>query len=379
MRIAVNAQLLTTQENYRGAGVSNYSLRLLRAMAQTQRDGDSRHQITAFVHDPAVTLDGIELMRSTLPLGNPLARIAWEQSALPLLLRRAGAELVHGLVNVLPLATNVPGIVTVHDLSFVRTPEMLPPVKRRYLAALCRASCRRARRIIAVSRQTADDLIELFELPARAIEVIHNGVGQEFTPTPAALSTPARPPGPPRPDRYFLYVGTLEPRKNLELLVRAYARWRAQHRGAPIALVLAGGQGWYYDEIFATVTQLGLADQVIFPGFVPAADLPGWYRGAVAFVYPSRFEGFGLPVVEAMACGTPVICSTIPSLQEVAGAAALTFAPEDEETLVAHLETVATDAAARTDLRGRGLIQARRFSWHNTAAATLALYDDLLA
>ena len=376
MKIAIDAQLLSDQESYRGAGVSNYSRELLRALGELVRAGATSHDITAYVHARQPGLDGMEQAVTALPLERPAARIAWEQSVLPVHLRQHGADLVHGLVNVLPLAAPCPGVVTVHDLSFVRTPQKLPPLKRAYHTALCRASVARAARVIAVSHQTASDLQQYWATPAGRITVVHNGVSPRFTPQPAERIAALRRQN-DLPERYLLYLGTLEPRKNLDLLLRAYARWAQADSAADsdVALVLAGAKGWYYDEIFRTVTALGLAGRVIFPGFVPAADLPAWYAGAEAFVYPSLFEGFGLPVLEAMACGVPVICSRVPSLLEVAGDAAITVAPDDEAGFAHALRLVLEQPRLRSALRKRGLVQAARFSWRRSAEQTLAVYE----
>lgn len=383
MKIAINAQLLSTDSSYRGAGVSNYSRHLLTALgALTTEAAYSDLALTAYVNAPDFVAEGISLKRSRLPLHRPLARIAWEQSVLPLRLRLQRPALIHGFVNVLPLATTVPGVVTVHDLSFVRTPELLPAAKRWYLTQLCRASVAKARQVIAVSRQTADDLLHYFGVPAAKVHVIHNGIAPHFTPQPAlAIHSLRRRHN--LPERFFLYVGTLEPRKNLPLLIRAYARWRKQAAPAnqEIKLVLAGGKGWFYNEIFRLVTALELTDQILFPGFVPDAELATWYSAALAFIYPSQLEGFGLPVLEAMACGTPVLCSQIPSLCEITGDQALHFPVADpevgEETLVDLLQQVVTDSALMTVLRNDGLAHAANFSWRRTALATAELYRSL--
>ena len=272
----------------------------------------------------------------------------------------------------------MPGVVTVHDLSFVRTPETLPPLKRFYLARLCAASVRRARAIIAVSRQTADDVEHYFGVASNKVRVIHNGVASEFMPRlPSAQEQFRAAHG--LPARYLLYLGTLEPRKNLEMLVRAFAIWRtmAPEAAAGVKLVLAGGKGWYYDTIFKEVSSLGLSDEVLFPGFIPPADLPDWYRGAAAFIYPSMFEGFGLPVLEAMACGTPVICSQVASLQEVTGAAALTLPPADEGAWANAMHLLCDQSAMAAELRRRGLEQAARFSWQLSAQKTIQVYNEM--
>jgi len=374
MQIALNAQLIHMGDSYRAAGVSGYSLHLLRALGQLRLQGQLGHSLHAFVNAPGLVVPGVELRQSTLPLDNPLVRIAWEQSALPLALARHGDKLVHGLVNVLPLATNMPGVVTVHDLSFVHTPEALPRAKRTYLDLLCRKSVAKASHVIAVSGQTAADLMAHYQTPASKILVIHNGVGEEFTPE-APLVADAK------PGRYLLYVGTLEPRKNLPLLIGAYARWRETTSSAnhDIRLVLGGGKGWGYQEVYDLVQGAGLERMVDFPGFLPAADLPGWYRGALAFVYPSKFEGFGLPVLEAMACGTPTITSRAPSLLEVAGEAALTFPSDNLAALADCIELVVEQGALRGELRRLGIERAARFSWKRAAEETAQVYERVLA
>lgn len=377
MHVAINAQLLSTAATYRGAGVSNYSRHLLTALgALASADQRQDLTLTAFVNTAAYAAAGIAVDQSRLPLQQPLARIAWEQSILPFLLQQKRADLVHGLVNVLPLTTTIPGVVTVHDLSFVRTPEALPRAKRWYLTQLCRASVHKAVQVIAVSQQTADDLLHYFALSADKISVIHNGIAPHFAPpSPAALAAFRQEQN--LPDRYFLYLGTLEPRKNLPFLIRAYARWResttASERDIP--LILAGGKGWFYDKIFQLVTELDLADDILFPGFIPDEALPLWYGAATAFIYPSYFEGFGLPVLEAMACGTPVLCSDIAPLREVAGDCALYVGVDDEIRLSQYLGEISTDSVLTDELRTAGLHRAAHFSWRRTAHATAALYQ----
>lgn len=380
MHIALDAQLVSDQESYRGAGVNNYSRRLVAALGELKQEGVTSWEFSAFVHAKRFQAPGVSLVGTGLPLQRPAARIAWEQLVLPVLLARRGAGLVHGLVNVLPLASRLPGVVTVHDLSFVRAPELLPPLKRAYQTYFARASVARAHRVIAVSRQTAADLSECFGIPAARVSVVYNGVAPEFRPGPAEESTHFRA-RKGLPERYLLYLGTLEPRKNLELLVGAFARWRRQApaQDRAVKLVLAGGKGWYYAEVFRRVQELGLSDVVAFPGFIPGVELPDWYRGAEGFVYPSLLEGFGLPLVEAMACGVPVVCSQAPSLLEVVGTAALSVAAHDEEALAHALELLTGQPALRAALAAQGLVRAQRFSWRRCAQETLAVYEQVLA
>ena len=389
MKVVVNAQLLHTGSSYRGAGVSSYCRNLLTAFA-AQTGG---HELLAFLNDRNFSCPqgrpGLNLRYTRWPAAAPLPRVIWEQTVLPLAARAVQADLVHGLVNTLPLATNAPGVVTVHDLSFLRLPESFPRLKRLYLAGLSRASVRKARRVIAVSRQTAADVRAQFGVDSRRVEVVYNGVGAQFRPLPAAEVSDFR----QRmglPSRFLLYVGTLEPRKNLPHLLRAYADWQANSvTGRDVALVLAGAKGWHYQEIFDLVAELGLTERgsrapseqgrtVHFPGFVPEQDLCLWYNAAGAFVYPSLFEGFGLPVLEAMASGTPVICSDAPSLQEVAADAALIVPAQDQPALQDAFERLFTEQSLAAQLRHRGIRQAGRFSWERAAAETIDVYEAAL-
>ena len=380
MQIALNAQLLNLSHSYRSAGVSTYCLRLLEqlgALALAATD-TTAPQFTAYVHAPALRLPGLQLHQTRLPVQQPLVRILWEQGYLPRALQQQAADVVHGLVNVLPLATKVPGVVTVHDLSFLRMPDKFQQAKRWYLTQLCHASVQKTHHVIAVSRQTADDLVQFWGIDARKISVIYNGVGAEFTPAPAtAVEAFRHQRG--LPARFFLYLGTLEPRKNLPLLIRAFARWRAETTAEhqEIKLVIAGGKGWFYEQIFTLVTELQLTDAILFPGFVPVDELPAWYRAAELFLYPSLFEGFGLPVLEAMACGVPVVCSDIGSLVEVVGESALTFPATAEGALVDLLHRLMAEDKLRQTLRQAGLARAHQFSWQRTAQATYACYGAL--
>ncbi len=374
MYIALNAQLLNTAASYRSAGVSRYCAGLLRHLGET----NGGLEFTAFVNEQDINAPGINLERSPLPLQQPLARIAWEQTVLPARLRALNVDLVHGLVNVLPLATRVPGVVTVHDLSFLHGEDRRRRLKQAYLRRLCRVSVHQARQVIAVSQQTANDLVRGFGVPAARVCVIPNGVDPRFAPAAPKASRAFRV-RKGLPSRFVLYVGTLEPRKNLAALVRAFVAWQRAHpaQRGEIKLVLGGAMGWYADEILGLVKELDAGRDVLFPGYVADVELPDWYRAAELFVYPSRFEGFGLPVLEAMACGTPVLCSDIPALREIAADAALTFAPDDERALLDGLSRGLAEAALRADLSARGLARAAKFSWAATARETVGVYQNL--
>ena len=226
--------------------------------------------------------------------------------------------------------------------------------------------------MIAISRSTAHDLTAVFGIPAHKIDVALPGVGEQFAPLPeseiAAFRTAKN-----LPERFMLSVGTLEPRKNLPVLLRAYAQLSAAER-RQVHLVLAGGQGWMMDEIFATIEQHDLSATVHLPGYVPANELPLWYNAAETFVYPSLFEGFGMPIVEAQACGTPVIVSNSSSLPEAAGEAGVQLPADDVAAWTEALNRAISDPAWRADARAHGLDHAAGFTWARTAAQTVASY-----
>jgi glycosyltransferase involved in cell wall biosynthesis len=260
-------------------------------------------------------------------------------------------------------------VVTIHDLSFIRFPTLFRAANRLYLNVLTRLSARRAQRLIAVSIQTAQETMRLLGVPPERIDVVYHGVDPVFHPLPADEIVAFR----QRrglPEQYVLFVGTLEPRKNLVRLVEAFARTRESH----VKLVLAGGKGWLYDELFDTVETLGLQEDVIFPGYVTSEELPLWYNAATVFCYPSVYEGFGFPVLEAQACGTPVLTSNISSLPEAAGDGALLVDPYDVDALAAGLHRLLHDESLRHQLQESGLAHAGRFSWMDTARETARVY-----
>jgi glycosyltransferase involved in cell wall biosynthesis len=253
----------------------------------------------------------------------------------------------------------------VHDLTFLVHPECFEPRLHRYLARVVPRSLRRAHHILADSHATQRDLTRLLGVPAERISVIYPGVDEQFCPLPASASAPVR-----RrlglPDTFLLFVGTLEPRKNLVRLLEALHRLP----NAP-PLVLAGRRGWLYDEVFAAVERLHLHERVCWLDFVEDTDLPALYNLAEAFIYPSLYEGFGLPVAEALACGTPVVTSRLASLPEVAGDAAILVDPFDSAAIAAGIQQ-ALDAGEH--FRAAGPAQVSRFRWEAAAQSLLGRY-----
>jgi glycosyltransferase involved in cell wall biosynthesis len=371
--IGLNAHLLTLSQSYRGAGINNYIYQLLHHLAQVDLD----NQYTAFLGESRFITDGdIRLQVSKLPTVRPAVRVFWEQFIQPVVLASQKVDLLHALAFVVPLLSPCPTVVTIYDLSFIHFPDAFRPWNRLYLSFFTAWSARRARRVIAISESTRRDVVSRFGLPAERVDVVHCGVDGLFRPLPAAEIESFR----QRrglPGEFIFFIGTLEPRKNLETLVRAYARLLARCRGsggdAP-KLVIGGAKGWYYERVFAAVEELGLVRHVIFPGYVAQEELPWWYGAATLFVYPSYHEGFGLPVLEAMRCGLPVITSNVSSLPEVAGDAGLLVGPMDVEELAEAMYRLLQDAALREELSQLGLERAAHFSWERTARETVSVY-----
>ena len=357
---------------HRRAGLGRYAESLARALLPLLGD-----ELAFFYNREAgiEPLAGLERVpAATVNLGyKPWRMLVWLGQAGRVGFNRLvpGATLFHATEHLLLPLRGVPTVLTVHDLIFRRYPAHHKPLNRWYLNPTLPLFCRRAGHIIAVSEQTKRDVIAAYGVPAKKISVIYEAADPRFRPQPAEDRSrcPARY---DLPERYLLFVGTIEPRKNLGRLLAAFERLHAE--GLTDALVIVGKRGWLYDDFFARLEGSPAKQAVIFPGFVPDADLPAVYAGAQALAFPSEFEGFGLPVLEAMACGAPVVCSNTSSLPEVAGDAALLVDPLDVDALTDALRRVLNDPALAADLRARGLAQAARFSWARAAEETLAVY-----
>ncbi len=360
MRIAIDARLVS----YLQGGTTQYIIRLVRALAGMQGDDqilllESRKGSAGEVWPPSV-----QRHKLATPPHHPR-----EQVALPIELLRFPVDVLHSPDFIPPFRRRCRSVITVHDLAYLRFPHLLTPESAHYYGQVARA-VQSADQIIAVSHATKRDLLELLSADPEKITVVPSGVSQECRPLePQEIEHRRRDMG--LPERYILFVGTLEPRKNLPTLLRAFARvWKA-HR---VPLVVVGGKGWLYDELFQVKEELGLGDEVRFVGSVAAPQLVYYYNCATCLVLPSLYEGFGHPVLEAMACGTPVIASNVSSLPEIAGEAALLVSPEDVEGLAAALGRLLADGGLRQRLIGLGLQRAAAFTWEQTARQTLGVY-----
>jgi glycosyltransferase involved in cell wall biosynthesis len=257
----------------------------------------------------------------------------------------------------------------------VRFPAAFKALKRTYLRLMTRLSVRRATKVIAISESTRRDVIELLGVPAERVARIYCGADPGFRPLPASeVEAFRREKG--LPERFVLFLGTIEPRKNVVTLVDAFADVIAGEPSSTgdLQLVLAGGRGWLAEPVYARVEELGLGDRVHFPGYVPEGEKALWYNAATCFCYPSLYEGFGLPPLEAMACGVPVVTSNVSSLPEVVGEAALTVDPMDSVSLGEALQRVLADPGLRAELSARGQARAQHFAWPEAARQTADVY-----
>ena len=357
-RVAVDATAVPARLT--GAGV--YVARVLAELAA--RDDLELEAFCAPSSAGALAAPGLRLRPVRLAGAGRPARIAWTQ----LLARRAGAGLLHGVHYELPLRSRLPQVVTIHDLTLLTHPEWHEASKVRYFGWAMRRAVASATRVLCVSATTAADLTERLGVPGDRVDV--TPLGTDLRPaTDAQVAEVRRRLGLDGP--YLLGLGTVEPRKDLPTLVRAFAALAAE---LPHRLVLAGLAGWGAGELEAAVAASGVADRILVTGYVADADKAALLTGADVFAYPSRYEGFGLPVLEAMACGTPVVTTTGGSLPEVAGDAATLIDPGDEDALAAAIAKLATDPAARQDAAARGLARAATFTWKRCADLTATAY-----
>jgi glycosyltransferase involved in cell wall biosynthesis len=293
------------------------------------------------------------------------ARLSWEMV-------RHMPDVLFVPAHVVPLVHPRRTVVTIHDLGYLHVPDAHPGRSRRYLDWSTRWSVRAARKVIAVSDATKDDLVQTLHVPAGKIAVVHHGVRPDLRrpPEPVIAATLTRL-AIPRP--YILFLGTVQPRKNLQRLIRSFRRVVAA--GLPHALVIAGRLGWLAEPIQAEVAAQGLTGRVHFTGYVADDDVPTLYAGADAFAFPSLYEGFGMPALEAMACSVPVVASNTTSLPEIVGDAGLLVDPLDEAAIADALIAVLRDDTLRARLIAAGTTRVSRFSWERCARETLAVLE----
>jgi glycosyltransferase involved in cell wall biosynthesis len=317
-------------------------------------------------------LPGAEVVPAPAAVSHRPARLAWEQTGLPLLAQQIGAQVLHSPFYTCPLRSSCPVTVTVHDATFFTEPEHYDKSRRTFFRSAIKTSLRRAERVIVPSKATRDELIRLLGADPTRLDVAYHGVD------PAAFHAPSVDERARVRARlglgdgtYVAFLGAKEPRKNVPNLIRGWSQ-AVSDRSTPPALVLAGGQG-HDDEIDQAVAGVPSHLRLLRPGYLRFADLPGYLGGALVAAYPSYGEGFGLPVLEAMACGAPVLTTPRLSLPEVGGDAVAYTGPEPDE-IARDLSSLLDDEPRRAALAGAGLSRAKEFSWDSSAEVHLAAW-----
>lgn len=366
MRIGLDALLMGGAAGVRRTGINRYETELAHALLRAD-SGDEFHIYTQSKSREFAS--GSAWRLPPVSVANPVARLAWEHTGMVTQAMRDRLDLLHGMAFVVPPAWRKPSMVTIHDLALLK--EGHAPKRRTiYLRSMIGQSVRRAGRVLVISGHTKADVVELFDIDPAKIVVTPLGVSPRLKPLdPEARARFRAAHKLIRPT--LLYVGTLEPRKNIPNLLRAFDLVASL---TDAELVLGGAEGWLTDELHQTLGSMKFRDRVRLTGFIPEQDLASWLSAADVFVFPSRYEGFGLPPLEAMACGTPVVSSTSSSLPEVLGDDALLADPDDVEGIAGAIERLLTDPMLAADLRMRGMARAARFGWEETARLTLEAY-----
>lgn len=303
-------------------------------------------------------------------------RLIWDQFSFPKRAIKAKVDILHQPCFSAPIFYKGKVVLTIHDLVSHYFPQNMPIGSRLYFSKWMPLTYNRAQKIIAISENTKKDIVSLLHIPEEKIVVIHSAVGSEFRPIndPAKISqvkTKYK-----TGEKFILDVGTLEPRKNLPFLVRAF-HLAIQKGEIKHNLVLTGKKGWYYEGLFDLIKELHLEDRVILPGYVSDEDLPTLYNAADLFCFPSLYEGFGFPPLEALSCGTPVIAADNSSIPEVVGTAGILLAIDNEQIWAENMIKVLTDSSLRAKLSALGLEQAKKFSWEKTARETVKVYQEV--
>jgi alpha-1,3-rhamnosyl/mannosyltransferase len=365
MRIVLDIR--TVDDHFPGIG--RYTYQLAHALVREKNHGElvllsnsglfnSRYDLTRLASGPDVRIIPTSVRTFSV----------MEQLTLPRALKKLNPTAIHFPYLVMPYTALRPVILTIHDIIPLRLPHFFSFPQRLLYRASLSLALRSAAAVICVSEATSLDLKAACHVDASRIVVIHEGVGEQFRPCRREEINRVRSER-ALPNRYILYAGSNKPHKNLPTLMRAWAHLRAD-----VTLVVAGNPDLRFRQERREVERLGLGDRVRFLSAVKEEELPALYGGAEAFVFPSLYEGFGLPPLEAMACGAPVACSDIPSLREMAGSAALFFDPGNFESIAGALEHLLTNRALREDLRSRGLKRAAQMTWETAARKTLEVY-----
>lgn len=366
MRIGIDARLAY----YRQAGISRYTLQLIEALARLESDDEFVVFQSVKSREPILSRNNFTMRRLLTPCHHRL-----EQFSLPLELYTAKLDVLHSPDFIPPFRTKSRSVITIHDLNFMLYPHFLTKDAARYYGQIDQA-VRRADSIIAVSKATKQDVMRLLGVEDRKVRVIYEAASPYFRPLRSVQTTEQVRQRFGLGSDFILFVSTIEPRKNVPNLLRAFRRLLDSYR-LDLKLVLVGARGWLFDDVFKLIGDLNLMDDVVWLGRVSTEELLWLYNAAQALIAPSFYEGFGLTPLEAMACGTPVVVSNVSSLPEIVGDAGLTVDPNDTEELAVAIWRVLSDTDLRASLIEKGLVRASCFSWDRAARETIEVYHSI--
>jgi glycosyltransferase involved in cell wall biosynthesis len=374
MRVALDGFPLSSPKT----GIGHYTLQLARALAEIS-PGDEFELISPFPFSDSVVQELQQAPLANLILNHPQAasfRRRWWALGLPLFLRQNSFDIFHGTNYEVPLWNRRRNVLTIHDLSILLHPEYHEPRLVRRARRRLPLMIRSAAKIIAVSESMKREICEHLQIKAERIVVTPEAPRENFRPLPLSETLALRQRLGIEPD-FMLTVGTIEPRKNLLTLVRALDQILRTTTLRP-QLVIAGGEGWQMHELYSFLAGSVSADRVRFIGYTTDDELRALYSSCRISVYPSLYEGFGLPPLEAMACGAPVIASRIPAIEETAGKAAVLIDPTNIENLASRIVQLWNDEQQRAQLSEAGLRHAAKFTWQRTAQLTLDVYREMV-
>lgn len=368
MKIGIDARLLTGDNS----GIGAYTNRLVNSLGIL----DQKNRYILYTDKKHVVDLPENFSIRLIPQRN---RNLWTNFYLPKVLSDDGIDLFHGVANFeVPLRAKCKIIVSILDLIPLLYPKLVPFKHRILFRFLIKKAANKSKKILTISHSSKKDIIELLGINQGKVVVVYIASHTKYRPISdknvlIQIKEKFRIPG-----RYILFVGLIEPKKNIHTLIKAFGLLKKNEDLEDVKLVIAGSKGWFYEKVFKTVRQLGLDKEVIFTGFVSEKDLCCLYNGAEIFVFPSLYEGFGLPPLEAMSCGTPVICSNVSSLPEVVGNdAAILIDPMDLNGWTESMSKVLNDSSLRSKMIDKGLEQAKLFSWKKTAKETLKIYEEV--
>ncbi len=373
MRVAIDGLLLWG----RYSGVERAIARLAAALPVVDPANEYLLYVPADCQAKGLEAAGLQVRRAPFPGRRKLTRIVWQQALFAGVLRRAGVEVLFAPGYVLPLRWSGPSLLYVYDVIALRHSELAQRANVWHYRGVLPRSVRRATRVAVPTRHVADQVAECCQVSPGKLAVVPLGVEARFQPVTDAARLAAVRKRYRLPERFLLYVGNLEPKKNLPRLLEAFAR--ARRSGLPHHLVLAGAPAWGQTAVQAALARAGVAAAVHLPGYVADADLPALYTLAELFVFPSLVEGFGLPPLEAMACGTPALVADAPPFTETVATAALRVNPEDPEAIAAGIWRGVTDADCRARLQRAGRECAARYTWEGAARQLAVLLKEIAA